>query len=77
MHLLVQSRSARSSVLVPLVVALSPAIGVALFAKVEGTTTYRPKDLLRLSAVLAPISAGLVLLFSLVVWPLLGLPYQQ
>lgn len=102
MHLLVQSRSARSSVLVPLVVALSPTVGVdpvaaafastaaagfchtlpssakpvALFAKVENTTTYSPADLLRLSAVLAPTSAGLVLLFSLVVWPLLGLPYR-
>lgn len=103
MHLLVQSRSARSSVLVPIVVALSPTIGVdpaaaafastaaagfchtlpssakpvALFSKVEGLTTYEPRDLLRLSAVLAPVSAALVLLFSLVVWPALGLPYRQ
>jgi solute carrier family 13 (sodium-dependent dicarboxylate transporter), member 2/3/5 len=100
LHLLVQSRSARSSVLVPLVVALAPAVGlspaavafastaaagfchtlpssakpVALFAKVEDTETYSPRDLLRLSAVLAPVSAGLVLLFSVAIWPLLGLP---
>lgn len=101
MHLLVQSRTARSSVLVPIVVALSPAVGVdpaaaalastaaagfchtlpssakpvAMFSRVQDVDTYTPRDLLRLSAVLGPVSAGLVLLFSLVVWPLLGLPY--
>ena len=100
LHLLVQSRSARSSVLVPIVVALSPAVGVdpaaaafastaaagfchtlpssakpvALFAKVEGGETYAPRDLLRLSAFLAPLSALVVLVFSVAVWPLLGLP---
>jgi di/tricarboxylate transporter len=103
MHLLVQSRSARSSVLVPIVVALSPAVGVdpaaaafastaaagfchtlpssakpvAIFARVEESATYGPRDLLRLSAVLAPVSAGLVVVFSLFVWPLLGLPYVR
>lgn len=102
LHLVVQSRSARSSVLVPIVVALSPAAGidpaaaafastaaagfchtlpasakpVALFAKVEDAETYAPRDLLRLSAVLGPVSVALVLLFSLVVWPLLGLPLR-
>ena len=102
-HLLVQSRSARSSVLVPIVVALAPAVGVdpmaaafastaaagfchtlpssakpvALFSKVEDVQTYAPRDLLRLSAVLAPVSALLVLLFSFVVWPLLGLPLSD
>lgn len=102
MHLLVQSRSARSSVLVPVVVALAPAVGispvaaafastaaagfchtlpssakpVALFAKVEDAETYAPRDLLRLSVLLAPLSASLVLLFTLVVWPLLGMPYE-
>ena len=102
MHLLVQSRSARSSVLVPIVVALAPAVGispvaaafastaaagfchtlpssakpVALFAQVEQSETYAPSDLLRLSVLLAPLSAGLVLLFSLVVWPLLGMPWR-
>ena len=99
-HLLVQSRSARSSVLVPIVVALAPAVGIdpmaaafastaaagfrhtlpssakpfALFSKVEASETYSARDLLRLSAVLAPVSALLVLFFSFVVWPLLGLP---
>ncbi len=54
----------------------SSAKPVALFAKVEDTETYSPRDLLRLSAVLAPVSAGLVLLFSVAVWPLLGLPLR-
>ncbi|TXL89808.1 SLC13 family permease [Streptomyces sp. IB2014 016-6] len=99
-HLALQSRSARSSVLVPLVVAAAIAAGVnpvaaafastaaagfchtlpasakpvALFADLPGTPTYTPRDLLRLSAVLAPLTAALVLLFALAVWPLLGVP---
>ncbi|MEU5463469.1 SLC13 family permease [Streptomyces althioticus] len=99
-HLILQSRSARSSVLVPLVVAAALAAGVnpvaaalastaaagfchtlpasakpvALFAEVPGTPTYTPRDLLRLSAVLAPLTAVLVLLFALTVWPALGVP---
>jgi anion transporter len=97
-HLVLQSRSARSSVLVPLVVAASVGVGVnpvaaalastaaagfchtlpasakpvALFAGLPGTPTYTPRDLLRLSAVLAPLTALLVLLFAVAVWPLLG-----
>ncbi|UCM90637.1 SLC13 family permease [Streptomyces marincola] len=97
-HLVLQSRSARSSVLVPLVVAAALATGVdpvaaalastaaagfchtlpasakpvALFADVPGTPTYTPGDLLRLSAVLAPLTAALVLLFALAVWPVFG-----
>ncbi|WP_223735552.1 SLC13 family permease [Streptomyces purpurogeneiscleroticus] len=99
-HLILQSRSARSSVLVPLVVAAAVGAGVnpvaaalastaaagfchtlpasakpvALFAEIPGTPTYAPRDLLRLSAVLAPLTAALVLLFALAVWPLLGVP---
>ncbi|WP_180927600.1 SLC13 family permease [Streptomyces sp. AJS327] len=99
-HLVLQSRSARSSVLVPLVVAAAASAGVnpvaaalastaaagfchtlpasakpvALFSDVPGVTTYTPRDLLRLSALLAPLTAGLVLLFALTVWPLLGVP---
>lgn len=99
-HLALQSRSARSSVLVPLVVAAAVAAGVnpvaaafastaaagfchtlpasakpvALFADLPGTPTYTPRDLLRLSALLAPLTAALVLLFALAVWPLLGVP---
>ncbi|MCX5410958.1 SLC13 family permease [Streptomyces sp. NBC_00059] len=97
-HMVLQSRSARSSVLVPLVVAAAVGLGidpvaaalastaaagfchtlpasakpVALFADVPGVPTYSPRDLLRLSAFLAPLSAAVVLLFALGVWPLLG-----
>ncbi|MGP3969506.1 SLC13 family permease [Streptomyces sp. 6N223] len=97
-HLLLQSRSARSSVLVPLVVASALAAGVdpvaaalastaaagfchtlpasakpvTLFSDVPGAPTYTPGDLLRLSAFLAPLTAALVLLFALAVWPFLG-----
>jgi anion transporter len=99
-HLILQSRSARSSVLVPLVVAAAVGAGVnpvaaalastaaagfchtlpasakpvTLFAEIPGTPTYTPRDLLRLSGVLAPLTAALVLLFALAVWPLLGVP---
>jgi anion transporter len=101
-HLLLQSRSARSSVLVPLVVAAAAGVGVnpvsaalastaaagfchtlpasakpvALFADIPDTPTYTPSDLLRLSAVLAPLTALLVLLFALALWPLLGVPVR-
>ncbi|MGW7415946.1 SLC13 family permease [Streptomyces sp. NPDC054863] len=99
-HLILQSRSARSSVLVPLVVAAAVAAGVnpvaaalastaaagfchtlpasakpvTLFADIPGTPTYTPRDLLKLSAVLAPLTAVTVLVFALVLWPLLGVP---
>ncbi|MFF0448432.1 SLC13 family permease [Streptomyces sp. NPDC004609] len=101
-HLVLQSRSARSSVLVPLVVAAAVGAGVnpvaaalastaaagfchtlpasakpvTLFADIPGTPTYTPRDLLRLSAVLAPLTAALVLLFAVAVWPLLGVPVR-
>jgi solute carrier family 13 (sodium-dependent dicarboxylate transporter), member 2/3/5 len=99
-HLVLQSRSARSSVLVPLVIAAASGAGVSpaaaafastaaagfcqtlpssakpvsLFHKIDGVTTYTPRDLLRVAVLLAPLSAGLVLLFALMVWPYLGLP---
>ncbi|MEU7469651.1 SLC13 family permease [Streptomyces sp. NPDC044984] len=102
-HLILQSRSARSSVLVPLVVAAAVGAGVnpvaaalastaaagfchtlpasakpvTLFADIPGTPTYTPRDLLRLSAVLAPLTAALVLLFAVAVWPLLGVPVTR
>lgn len=101
-HLILQSRSARSSVLVPLVVAAAVGSGVnpvaaalastaaagfchtlpasakpvTLFADIPGTPTYTPRDLLRLSAVLAPLTAALVLLFAVALWPLLGVPVR-
>jgi sodium-dependent dicarboxylate transporter 2/3/5 len=102
-HLVLQSRSARSSVLVPLVVAAAVGAGVnpvaaalastaaagfchtlpasakpvTLFSDLPGTPTYTPRDLLRLSAVLAPLTAAVVLLFAVAVWPLLGVPVTR
>jgi sodium-dependent dicarboxylate transporter 2/3/5 len=102
-HLMVQSRTARSSILVPLVVPAAIALGlnpvavafastaaagfchtmtssakpVAMFARIDGVTTYDARDLLRLSAWLAPLTAALVLGCSLFVWPHLGLPLQS
>ena len=99
-HLVIQSRSARSAVLVPLVVSLAPGVGVdpvaaafastaaagfchtltssakpvTLFSDIEGIDSYEPRHLLRLSSVLAPVSAVLVLVFAVVVWPALGMP---
>ncbi len=101
-HLLVQSRTARSSVLVPLVVPAAIAMGlnpvavafastaaagfchtltssakpVAMFARLDGLPTYDRVDLLRLSVWLAPMTAVLVLLCSLFLWPHLGLPLR-
>jgi anion transporter len=102
-HLVLQSRSARSSVLVPLVIAAAAGAGVnpvaaalastaaagfchtlpasakpvALFADLPGVPTYTPRDLLRLSAVLAPLTAALVLLCAVALWPLLGVPVTR
>jgi di/tricarboxylate transporter len=96
-HLVIQSRSARSSVLIPIVIPLAITAGmnpaalafastaaagfchtltssakpVALFAD-----AYRPKDLLKLSAVLAPVTGLLVLGSATLLWPLLGLPLK-
>ncbi|WP_019203467.1 SLC13 family permease [Tsukamurella sp. 1534] len=102
-HLVIQSRSARSAVLIPVVVALAPTMGVsaaaaafastaaagfchtlpssakpvALFSDVEGTRTYAPGHLRKLSLFLAPLMIALVLLFSYLVWPPLGLPVHR
>ncbi|MCX2947882.1 SLC13 family permease [Lentzea sp. NEAU-D7] len=96
-HLVIQSRSARSSVLVPIVIPLAAAAGmnpaalafistaaagfchtttasakpVALFAD-----AYSQRDLLKLSAVLAPITGALVLACAVLLWPHLGLPLK-
>lgn len=96
-HLLIQSRSARSSVLVPIVIPLAAAAGMnpaaLAFASTAAagfchTTTasakpvalfagaYRPRDLLKLSAVLAPITGALVLACAVLLWPHLGLPLK-
>lgn len=99
-HLVIQSRSARSAVLVPVVVALAPGVGVdpaaaafastaaagfchtltssakpvAMFSSIEGIEGYTPTHLRHLSFVLGPLMIALVSIFSLVIWPLLGLP---
>ena len=99
-HLVIQSRSARSAVLIPIVVSLAPEVGVsavaaafastaaagfchtlsssakpmALYAKLEDMPTYSAKDLLRLSAWLAPISVILILFFTFFIWPMMGMP---
>ncbi|WP_158102780.1 SLC13 family permease [Lentzea kentuckyensis] len=96
-HLVIQSRSARSSVLIPIVIPLAVAAGlnpaalafastaaagfchtltssakpVALFAD-----AYAPKDLLKLSAVLAPVTGLLVYAAAVFLWPSLGLPLK-
>jgi hypothetical protein len=46
---------------------------VAMFSKVENITTYATKDLLRLSKVLLPFHLILLMVFTLWVWPVLGL----
>ena len=102
-HLVIQSRSARSAVLVPVVVALAPGAGVdaaaaafastaaagfchtltssakpvAMFSSLDGVETYSSAHLRRLSLVLGPVMVALVLLFSYLVWPLLGLPVSS
>ena len=98
-HLVLQSRSARSAVLIPIVVTIAPMAGiapvaaafistaaagfcltltssakpVAMFAATDDFPGYTSRDLLRLSAALAPLSAILLALFAFDVWPLLGL----
>lgn len=98
-HLLVHSRSARSAMLIPIIVATAPAVGInpvaaafistaaagfcltmtssakplAMFTDIEGVTTFTAQDLLRLAGVLAPVSAVLLGVFALWVWPHLGL----
>jgi sodium-dependent dicarboxylate transporter 2/3/5 len=94
-HLVIQSRSARSSVLVPLIIPIAVATGVnpviAAFASTAAAgfchtlpasakpmamfaDAYHPRDLLKLSAVLAPLHVALVTAFALWVWPIVALP---
>lgn len=94
LHLLVTSRSARSAVLIPLLVPAAVAVGANPVAVAFASTAaagfchslpasakplamfaehYEPRELRRLAVVLGPVTAALVLLFSLLIWPLLGL----
>ena len=52
--------------------ALSPK-PVALFAGLD-RPTYRPRDLVLLSAVLLPLIFALLMGFATYIWPLMGLP---
>ena len=47
------------------------AKSVIMFGKIDGVT-YTQNDLLRLSAVLAPVHLALIILFVGVIWPWLG-----
>ncbi len=97
-HLLITSRSARATVLIPLLAPPLAALGydfgavailtvmgtgfcqslpvsakpVALYADLEHET-YRPRDLIGLSLLLLPMMGGLLMAFSLWIWPLFGL----
>jgi di/tricarboxylate transporter len=98
-HIVLQSRSARSAVLIPIVVAVAPTVGidplaaafistaaagfcltltssakpVAMFAATDEIPGYTSRDLRRVSAVLAPVSAILIAIFAFQLWPALGL----
>lgn len=99
-HLLIQSRSARSVVLIPIVVSLAPQFNVspvamafistaaagfchtltssakpiAIFHQTETDAMFNADDLLKLSFYLAPIMFALLLIFSLFIWPMMGMP---
>ncbi|MCG8346564.1 MAG: SLC13 family permease [Chloroflexales bacterium] len=101
-HLLITSRTARSSVLVPLVILLAMSLGynpttlaflstaaagfcltltvsakpLTMFSR-SHEATFTPRDLLKLSGVLLPIHFGLLLVFALYVWPLMGLTISR
>ena len=98
-HLVVTSRTARISILVPMVLPLAAALGhnasafgfmlavatgycltlpvsakpLAMMSELDAQT-FEPRDLLKLSAVLLPFHAVLLLVFALWIWPSLGLP---
>ena len=102
-HLVIQSRSARSAVLVPIVIAIAPTVGVSAVAAAFISTAaagfchtlpasakplaifrgsdapgetphYDTADLLRMSALLAPMHLAVTAVFAFLIWPLLGLP---
>lgn len=98
-HLVITSRTARVSILVPMVLPLAAALGhnatafgfilavatgycltlpvsakpLAMMSEVDAPT-FEPRDLLKLSAILLPFHAVLLLVFALWIWPSLGLP---
>ncbi len=98
-HLVITSRTARVSILVPMVLPLAAALGhnatafgfilavatgycltlpvsakpLAMMSEIDAPT-FEPRDLLKLSAILLPFHVVLLLVFSLWIWPSLGLP---
>jgi solute carrier family 13 (sodium-dependent dicarboxylate transporter), member 2/3/5 len=101
-HLVVVSRTARSSVLVPLVIALALGLGYSSTALAFASTaaagycltlivsakpltifsglafpTFEARDLLKLSSLLMPLHAVIFAVFTLLIWPLMGMPLQQ
>lgn len=98
-HLVVTSRTARVSILVPMVLPLAAALGhdaaafgfilavatgycltlpvsakpLAMMSEIDAPT-FDARDLLKLSAILLPFHAFLLLVFGLWIWPSLGLP---
>lgn len=97
-HLIIQSRSARSAVLIPIIITSAIPLGIApqaaafistaagfcrtlpssakpvmLFSQVEGHQVYQPADLLKLSYWLAPAHMLLICIFTLTIWPWLGM----
>ncbi|WP_313811886.1 SLC13 family permease [Glutamicibacter sp.] len=98
-HLVIQSRSARSAVLIPLIIPLAMSQGlnpvaaaflstaaagfchtltssakpVALFSSLPDTPTFSPIQLRSFALRFAPIFFALLMLFSWLIWPALGL----
>lgn len=101
-HLLINSRTARSSVLIPIVVLFALSVGfnattlafistaaagfcltltvsakpVMMFSQYEGDT-FQQKDLWRLSTVLLPLHFVLLIIFTFLIYPILGLDLYQ
>jgi sodium-dependent dicarboxylate transporter 2/3/5 len=51
------------------------AKSLIVFSGAAGTA-FAQRDLLRLSAILLPVHLVLLIVFSIYIWPLLGLPLQ-
>ncbi len=101
-HLVIVSRTARSSVLVPLVMALALGLGYSSTALAFASTaatgycltlivsakpltmfsglpfpTFEARDLLKLSSLLMPLHVVIFAVFTLLIWPLMGMPLKK
>ncbi|GAA1412611.1 transporter [Glutamicibacter uratoxydans] len=98
-HLVIQSRSARSAVLIPLIIPLAMSQGlnpvasaflstaaagfchtltssakpVALFSDIPDSPSFSPAELRSFATRFAPVMFALLMLFSWLIWPALGL----